>query len=80
MNIEDELEKLWKIRKTVLQMVNDRGYIVTNDELEQSFEQFKDTYGERVGSNGELIRSKLIILVSHNDDIGLPRILSQTSF
>ena len=68
MNYEEELEKLWKIRKTVLQMVNDRGYIVTHDELEQPFDQFKETFGERLNSNGELNRSKLIILVSHNDD------------
>jgi DNA-directed RNA polymerase I, II, and III subunit RPABC1 len=67
MNYEDEIYNLWRIRKTCLQMVNDRGYIVTSDELEQSLEDFKETFTHRL-SNGEPNRSKLIILVSHNDD------------
>ena len=67
MNYEDEIEKLWRIRKTVLQMCNDRGYIVTSEELEQTLDQFKETYSDRL-SNGEPNRSKLIVLVSHNDD------------
>lgn len=67
MNYEEEIEKLWKIRKTVLQMCNDRGYIVTTEELEQTLDQFKEAYPDRTIS-GEPNRSKLIVLVSHNDD------------
>ncbi len=48
-------------------MCNDRGYIVTTDELEQTLDQFKQTYGERP-SQGEPNRGKLVVLVSHNDD------------
>lgn len=64
---EQEIDKLWRIRKTILQICHDRGYMVTSDELEQSLEQFKQTYGDRP-SQGEPSRSKLIVLVSHNDD------------
>jgi DNA-directed RNA polymerase I, II, and III subunit RPABC1 len=67
MDDEEETYKLWRIRKTVLQLCHDRGYLVTNEELEQSLEQFKQTYGDKP-SQGEPSRSKLIILVSHNDD------------
>lgn len=64
---EQEIYKLWRIRKTVLHLCHDRGYMVTSDELEQTLEQFKQTYGDRP-SQGDPSRSKLIILVSHNDD------------
>lgn len=64
---EQETNKLWRIRKTVLQLCHDRGYMVTSDELEQTLEQFKQTYGDRP-SQGEPSRSKLIVLVSHIND------------
>ena len=67
MDDEEETYKLWRIRKTVLQLCHDRGYLVTNEELEQSLEQFKQTYGDKP-SQGEPSRAKLVILVSHNDD------------
>ena len=58
---------IFQLHVTILQLCHDRGYIVTSDELEQTLEQFKQTYGERP-SQGEPSRSKLIVLVSHNDD------------
>jgi DNA-directed RNA polymerase I, II, and III subunit RPABC1 len=67
MDDENETERLWKIRKTILQLCNDRGYLVTSDELEQTLEQFKQTYGDKP-SQGEPSRNKLLVLVSHNDD------------
>ena len=30
-----------------LKMCHDRGYIVTQDELDQTLEQFKDQYGDK---------------------------------
>ena len=63
MDDEQEIYKLWRIRKTVLQLCHDRQYLVTTDELEQTLEQFKQTYGERP-SQGEPSRSKLVVLVS----------------
>ena len=41
MDDEQETYKLWKIRKTVMQICHDRGYLVTQDELDQTIEQFK---------------------------------------
>ena len=47
--MDDEVEtyNLWRIRKTVMQMCHDRGYLVTQDELDQTLEQFKEQFGER---------------------------------
>lgn len=67
MDDENETYKLWRIRKTVLQLCHDRGYIVMTDELEQTLEQFKQTFGDKP-SQGEPSRLKLVVLVSHNDD------------
>lgn len=73
-NMDDEAEtyKLWRIRKTVmqvcwdfvtfffssycywanfvndfLQLAHDRGYLVTQDELDQTLEQFKEQFGDK---------------------------------
>ncbi|KAH9389704.1 DNA-directed RNA polymerases I, II, and III subunit RPABC1 [Tyrophagus putrescentiae] len=39
--------KLWRIRKTVMQLCHDRGYLVSQEEIDQSFDFFKQTYGDR---------------------------------
>ena len=59
--------KLWRIRKTVMQLCHDRGYLVTQDELEQTLEQFKEQYGDKP-SEGHPGRPDLIVLVAHIDD------------
>ncbi|CAD6191779.1 unnamed protein product [Caenorhabditis auriculariae] len=66
---DDELEtyRLWRIRKTVLQMVHDRGYLVAQEELDQPLETFKEVYGDRP-SERKPGRGDLTILVAHNDD------------
>ncbi|KAM7432092.1 DNA-directed RNA polymerases I [Porites harrisoni] len=67
--------KFWRIRKTVMQMCHDRGYLVTQDELDQTLDQFKESFGDRPRllillyfSEGRPSRSDLSILVAHNDD------------
>ena len=47
--MDDEVvtHNLWRIRKTVMQMCHDRGYLVTQDELDQSLEQFKEQFGDK---------------------------------
>lgn len=47
--MDDEVEtyNLWRIRKTIMQMCHDRGYLVTQDELDQTLEEFKEHFGER---------------------------------
>ena len=46
---DDDLEvyKLWRIRKTVMQLCHDRGYLVTQDELDQTEDQFKQQFGDK---------------------------------
>lgn len=71
MDDEAETYKLWRIRKTVMQvrslftfsstlfvvnqlilnflfkLAHDRGYLVTQDELDQTLEQFKELFGDK---------------------------------
>lgn len=65
MDDEGEIYRLWRVRKTVMQLCHDRGYLVTQEELDQTLDQFKELYGE---SPGERKRSNLIVLVAHTDD------------
>jgi DNA-directed RNA polymerase I, II, and III subunit RPABC1 len=67
MDDDDETYKLWRIRKTVMQLCHDRGYLVTQDELDQTLEQFKEQFGDKP-SEKRPARSDLIVLVAHNDD------------
>lgn len=73
---ENETYRLWRVRKTVMQvfiyfknsfkikiqMCHDRGYLVTQDELDQTLDQFKATYGDRP-SERRPARNDLTILV-----------------
>jgi len=67
MDDEAEVYKLWRIRKTVMQMCHDRGYLVTQDELDQSVDQFTEQFGSRP-SEGHPSRGDMSVLVAHNDD------------
>ncbi|CAF4517442.1 unnamed protein product [Rotaria sp. Silwood2] len=67
MDDEAETYKLWRIRKTVLQMCHDRGYLVSQDELDQTLDQFKAVFGDKPSEN-KPARSQLIVMVAHNDD------------
>ncbi|KAI0987857.1 hypothetical protein GJ496_000807 [Pomphorhynchus laevis] len=67
MDDEAECYRMWRVRKTVFQLCHDRGYLVTQDELDQTLENFKEMFGDKP-SDGRPKRSELIILVAHNDD------------
>ncbi|CAF2484130.1 unnamed protein product [Rotaria sp. Silwood2] len=67
MDDESLIYNLWRIRRTVLQMCHDRGYLVSQDELDQTLDQFKDTYGDKPSEN-KPARSHLNVVVAHNDD------------
>ncbi|XP_038899369.1 DNA-directed RNA polymerases II and IV subunit 5A-like [Benincasa hispida] len=43
---EEEITRLFRIRKTVFQMLRDRGYFVGDFEIDMTREQFKHKYGE----------------------------------
>ena len=42
----DECTKLWRVRRTVLQMLSDRGYLVPSVEKDLGFAQFKERFGD----------------------------------
>uniref|UniRef100_A0A087WVZ9 DNA-directed RNA polymerases I, II, and III subunit RPABC1 n=1 Tax=Homo sapiens TaxID=9606 RepID=A0A087WVZ9_HUMAN len=67
MDDEEETYRLWKIRKTIMQLCHDRGYLVTQDELDQTLEEFKAQSGDKP-SEGRPRRTDLTVLVAHNDD------------
>lgn len=58
-----ELYKMWRVRHTVLQLCHDRGYLVTQDELEETFEQFQSQY-EDVKPD----RNEMTILCAHHNN------------
>ncbi|XP_003611642.2 DNA-directed RNA polymerases II and IV subunit 5A isoform X1 [Medicago truncatula] len=45
---EDEISKLYRIRKTVMEMLRDRNYLVGDFEVNMSKEEFKEKYGEHM--------------------------------
>jgi len=67
MDDEAEVYKLWRTRKTVMQMCHDRGYLVTQDELDQTLEVFIEQFGDKP-SEGRPSRGDVSVLVAHNDD------------
>ncbi|CAL1264005.1 unnamed protein product [Larinioides sclopetarius] len=67
MDDDAECYKLWRIRRTIMQLCHDRGYLVTQEELDQTLEEFKGQYGDKP-SERKPARSDLIVLVAHNDD------------
>jgi len=67
MESADELYRLWKIRKTCMQLCHDRGYLVTQNELDQTPEQFKAEFVDQ-GINDSNLRNKLGMVVAHNED------------
>lgn len=50
-----------------LQLCHDRGYLVTQDELDQTLDEFKSQFGDKP-SEGRPRRTDLTVLVAHNDD------------
>ncbi|EIW84217.1 RPB5 subunit of DNA-directed RNA polymerase [Coniophora puteana RWD-64-598 SS2] len=47
---EDETAKLWKVNRTVHELVKDRGYQVSDDEIHMDFATFKSHYANNGGS------------------------------
>jgi len=45
---DEEITRLYKVRKTIMEMLKDRGYVVTDDEINMTKQQFIEKYGEDV--------------------------------
>ncbi|KAF2303948.1 hypothetical protein GH714_024892 [Hevea brasiliensis] len=59
---EDEIKRLFRIRKTVMQMLKDRGYFVGDFEINMTREQFISKFGENMK------REDLVINKSKRND------------
>eukprot|EP00455_Lapot_gusevi_P003144 TRINITY_DN112_c0_g1_i1.p1 TRINITY_DN112_c0_g1~~TRINITY_DN112_c0_g1_i1.p1 ORF type:complete len:229 (-),score=75.73 TRINITY_DN112_c0_g1_i1:278-898(-) len=60
----EEQSRLWRIRRTVAQMLADREYLVGDEDTKLSFEDFKEKYGgESAG-----IRDRMTLLARQRDD------------
>lgn len=62
MDEEGEIYKLWRVRKTILKLCHDRYYLIAQDELDQSLEDFKRQYGDKPA------RSELMVMCAHQED------------
>ncbi|VDC05327.1 unnamed protein product [Peniophora sp. CBMAI 1063] len=46
----DEVPALWKVNRTMHEMIKDRGYAVSDDEINMSLDDFRNTYASQTGS------------------------------
>lgn len=69
MEDETEVYKLWRVRKTIMQMCHDRGYLLLQDELDQTLDDFKAQYGSKPITANQPSRSELTQQYSKNDDV-----------
>lgn len=58
-----DLYKMWRVRRTVLQLCHDRGYLIVQDELDETFDMFKSKF------NGQPTREELTLLCAHNNNV-----------
>ncbi|KFD58560.1 hypothetical protein M514_00786 [Trichuris suis] len=72
---EDEMEtfRLWRVRKTAMQMCHDRGYLVTQEELDQTLDEFKRQFGDRPSEN-QPSREQLFVFFTDEKKIGIKTI------
>ncbi|EJD49711.1 DNA-directed RNA polymerase I [Auricularia subglabra TFB-10046 SS5] len=61
---EEELVRLWKVSRTIHEMVRDRGYQVSEEETNMSLEQFRAQHT----TNGTVNRTTLTFFTHHAKD------------
>ncbi|GAB2284676.1 DNA-directed RNA polymerases II and IV subunit 5A [Dionaea muscipula] len=59
---EEDISRLYRVRKTVMEMLNDRGYFVADFEINMTKEQFIDKFGEN------LKKEDLVLLKAMRDN------------
>lgn len=67
---ERETVRLWRVHKTIHQLVHDRGYVVSQAELDMTLSEFIQTFSGGSASSGNVIvdRSALNFLVQKRDN------------
>ncbi|KAK2170590.1 hypothetical protein NP493_1146g00029 [Ridgeia piscesae] len=70
---EQETYKLWRIRKTVMQLCHDRGYLVTQDELDQTLDRFKQQFGDKP-SERRPARNQMFVFFPEEPKVGIKTI------
>lgn len=66
----DEAYRLWRVRRTVHEMLKDRDYIVKEEDLTMSFNDFKEKFGTEQTKTGivTIQRDKLLVMASKQND------------
>jgi len=57
-----ELSTMWRVRKTIHAMLAERGYLLTQDDMTMTMDDFKATFGDNPN------RDRLTVLASKKDD------------
>lgn len=64
-SVEKETTRLWRVYKTVHQLLHDRGYVVSQSQLDRTLSEFIRTYG----TDGSVVdRAALTVLVQKRDN------------
>ncbi|CAM8925866.1 hypothetical protein QQ045_023914 [Rhodiola kirilowii] len=71
MSSDDEVHRLYRIRRTLMQMLKDRGYFVTDDEIEMSKQQFINKFGENL-KRDDLVMTKSKLTTSEQIFVFFP--------
>lgn len=50
---QEEVNRYFRVRKTLTEMLRDRGYVVSPDDLEMTFAKFQDSFGRQLASIGQ---------------------------
>ena len=62
---ERECSDLYRVRKTLCQMLDDRGYVISEDDLTMNLTEFKEMF---VGDNGKVSRERCQITTCKESD------------
>ncbi|MED6204212.1 hypothetical protein PIB30_006968 [Stylosanthes scabra] len=65
---DDEIKKLYRIRKTLLEMLRDRGYLVADVEMNKIEDEFKKDPGDFGESQRDDIKEALVMSKCKNDN------------
>ncbi|KAJ3483393.1 hypothetical protein NLI96_g6347 [Meripilus lineatus] len=62
---QDETAKLWKVNRTIHELVKDRGFQVSDEEINMDLNSFRSHYG---GHSGSVDRGQLNFFTNHRDN------------